>query len=207
MRKFLNINFDIYDLITNKIISYFEKTLDFDEVEKEKLYLGIISILINVVKTSFICLIALFIGYLKETLFMIFLLFCLRSTAAGLHAKSNIMCTIISLLSYIGGSYLSINFPINTHAFIICILLTVLLYKYSPADTSNRPILGSDLRKKLKIQSLFTAIILLIFNLLILNTKILNLTMYAMLCQVISISPLTYKLLKRSYNNYEKFEE
>ena len=59
MKELLNIKFDIYDYIANKIIFYFEKNLEFDDIEKEKLYLGIISILINVIKTSLICLIGI----------------------------------------------------------------------------------------------------------------------------------------------------
>ena len=206
MKELFNIKFDIYDFITNKIIFYLEKNLEFDDIEKEKLYLGIISILINVIKTSLICLIALITGCLKETLFMILVFFCLRVTAAGLHAKSNFDCTIISLIAYIGGSNLAIYMPINRGGIIICILLTIALYKYSPADTSNKPIIGKEVRKKLKLKTLKTAIIFLTLNLITLNIKLVNLTMYAMLFQVISILPITYKLLKRSYNNYERYE-
>lgn len=207
MEELINKKFDIYDFMTNRIIHSFEKSLKFDELEREKLYLGILALLNNTIKTLFICSASLFLGCLKETLFMILILFSLRITAAGLHAKNNFMCTFTSLLAYICCSSLSIHLPINKEtSFIICIVLTILLYKYSPADTANKPILGLETRKKLKNQTLITAIIFLILNLIFLNTTLINSTMYAMLCQVISILPVTYKLLKRSYNNYERYE-
>ena len=205
MKKLLN--FDFYNYISTKIVYYFEKTITFDKLEREKLFLGVFTLVNNIIKTLFICCVSLILGCLKETIFMILILFSLRLTACGLHAKSNLSCTLISLTTYCGSSLLSSNVPIDKSiAFIICIFLTILLYKYSPADTANRPILYSTTRKKLKLQTLFTSIILLIINIIFQNTKLINLTMFAMLAQVISILPITYKLLKRSYNNYETYE-
>ena len=82
-----------------------------------------------------------------------------------------------------------------------------MLVKYSPADTENRPILGKENRERLKKETLIICICFLSFNLLLKSIKVINLTMYVMIFQTISILPYTYKLLKRGYKNYERYEE
>lgn len=202
------LNFNLYEFLTEKIINGFEKHMDLTQVEKDKLYYGVMSVLINIIKTTMILLIAIYLGIFKEILIMTVIVAMIRLTSAGLHAKNNLMCTLTTLITYVGGTFLSVNYSIEFNiAFIICIGLTVLLFIYSPADTENRPIIGKEKRKKLKVQTLVIAIIILAVNLFILNTTIINLTMFAMLFQTISILPCTYKLLKRSWANYEKYEQ
>lgn len=208
MKQIININLNLYNYLANKIIIFFEKKLELTCFEKEKLYFGILTLIINIVKTSLILCISFILGSLKEVTIIMLIFFILRLTAAGLHAKSSLVCTLTTLFVYVGGAYLSVNLPVNSIiTFIICIILALLLYKYSPADTENRPLLDKKIRKKLKIKTLITSLLLLIINFIFWNNKLLNLTMLAMLFQTISILPLTYKLLKRSYNNYEKYEE
>lgn len=200
-------NFNFYEFLTIKIISKFEKHLDLTDIEKDKLYYGVISLLINIIKTAFICLIAYLLGVLTEILVMTFIVGSLRLTAAGLHAKSSFMCTLTTLVAYIGGAFLSKHYPVSFHiAFFIIMISILILFKYAPADTENRPIIGKEKRKKLKVQTLITAVCLLIINLIVNSSWLINLTMVSMVSQTISILPVTYKILKRSWNNYEKFE-
>lgn len=208
MNKITTNKIDIYDYLTNKIISKLEPTLSLGELDKQKLYLGIITLLINIIKVILVCSIAITIGLLKEVVVMMVIFCSLRLTSAGLHAKSSMICTITSLIFYLGGAYLSNNFtiPFNT-SFIVCIIFTTLLVKYSPADTENRPILGKENRKRLKKETLIICICFLGFNLLLKSIKVINLTMYVMIFQTISILPYTYKLLKMGYKNYERYEE
>ena len=202
------LNFNLYEFLTEKIINRFEKHMDLTQVERDKLYYGVISVLMNIIKGIIILSIAIYFGIFKEILIMTVIVAMIRLTSAGLHAKSNLMCTLTTLITYIGGTLLSIHYPVEFNiAFMICIGLTILVFIYSPADTENRPIIGKEKRKKLKFQTLVMAIIILAVSLLILNTTIINLTMFAMLFQTISILPCTYKILKRSWANYEKYEQ
>lgn len=207
MIKLLN-SFNLYEFLTIKIINQFEKHLELTDLQKDKLYYGVISILLNIIKTAFICLIAYFLGVLSEMLIMTLIVGSLRLTAAGLHAKSNFMCTLTTLVVYIGGAILSRHYPISFHmAFFIIMVSILIMFKYAPADTENRPIIGEEKRKKLKIQTLIIATLLLIINLIINSSWLINLTMVSMVFQTIAIIPVTYKILKRSCNNYEKFEK
>lgn len=202
------IKLDIYEIITQMVIKYFEKTIKFDELEREKLYLGILSVVTNFIKILIICLISLAMDLLEETLIIMIIFGSLRLTAAGLHAKSSLTCTITSILAFIGGAYMSKQLVINTTDFIITAgIIVILLYKYSPADTENRPILDKKRRKVLKNQTLVTSLLYLSSGLIINDSILMNLTIYAMMFEMISILPITYKLLKRSYKNYERYEE
>ncbi|MBX4267243.1 accessory gene regulator B family protein [Clostridium estertheticum] len=207
MRTKGNLHFDFYEFITTKLLNYFKNYLDLKSSEIEKLYLGIIIIMINVGKLLIIAIIAYFIGMIKEVLILFVMFGALRLTAAGIHLKSDLGCTVVSLIAFIGSAYITVKYPLSISlTCIISIICTVLLYKYSPADTENRPILKKEHRKKLKIKATVTALVFIVINLLLLNKVLFNLTMFALLLQSLSISPWTYKLLKSSYNNYEKYE-
>ncbi|MBZ9618555.1 accessory gene regulator B family protein [Clostridium estertheticum] len=207
MRIKSKLHFDFYEFITTKLLNYFKNYLDLKSSEIEKLYLGIIIILINVGKLLIIAIIAYFIGMIKEVLILFVMFGALRLTAAGIHLKSDLGCTVVSLIAFIGSAYITVKYPLSISlTCIISIICTVLLYKYSPADTESRPILEIEHRKKLKIKATGTALIFIVINLLLLNKALFNLTMFALLLQSLSISPWTYKLLKSSYNNYEKYE-
>ncbi|MBW9159446.1 accessory gene regulator B family protein [Clostridium tagluense] len=207
MRTKIKLHFDFYEFITTKLFNYFKNHLNLNSSEMEKLYLGIIIIFLNILKLLFVAIVSFFIGMIKEVLILFIMFGTLRLTAAGIHLKSSLGCTIVSLIVFIGSAYLTIKYPLSIPlTCIVSIICTVLLYKYSPADTENRPILEKEHRKKLKIKATVTALILIFINLLLLNKALFNLTMFALLLQSFSILPCTYKLLKSSYNNYEKYE-
>lgn len=176
MKQLLNAKFDLYEFLTIKIMKMFERHLEFTDIEKDKVYYGVMSLLINIIKTTFIFLVAILLGVIKEILVMTILVGMLRLTAAGLHAKSNFMCTLTTLASYIGGAFLSLFFPVKFEiAFIVSVGLTFIICRYAPADTENRPIVGKEKRRKLKIQTLITAVSYLIINLLVRNIVFMNL--------------------------------
>lgn len=207
MIKYINSNFDFNGFLCKKILNYFKNHLNLSPLEVEKLYLGIMIIGLNISEMMIVFIIAFFMGIIKEVVLFSIMFIVLRLTAAGLHCKSSLGCIILTSIIYIGSSYISINYPLNMYlTFTISIISILFLYKYSPADTENRPILGSDHRKKLKILTTTIASILIFINLLLLNKILFNVTMFALLIETISVSPFSYKLMKTSYNNYEKYE-
>lgn len=207
MIKYINSNFDFYGFLCKKILNYFKKHLNLSELEVQKLYLGIMIIGLNISEMMIVFIIAFFVGIIKEVVLFSIMFVVLRLTAAGAHCKSSLGCIILTSIIYIGSSYTSINYPLNMYlTFAISIISALFLYRYSPADTENRPILGSDHRKKLKIQTTIIASILILINLLLLNRVLFNITMFALLIETVSVFPFSYRLMKLSYNNYEKYE-
>ena len=64
MNKITTNKIDIYDYLTNKIISKLEPTLSLGELDKQKLYLGIITLLINIIKVICNCFSFSFVTFL-----------------------------------------------------------------------------------------------------------------------------------------------
>lgn len=207
MKKYKKLNFNFYEFLCEKILNYFKNHLNLAIFEVEKLYLGIVIIILNISEMIIVFIIAFFMGIVKGIILFFIMFTALRLTAAGVHCKNSLSCIILTTIIYISSSYISINHPLSMHFnFIIIIISTLLLYKYSPADTENRPILGKDHRKKLKIQTTIIASILILINLLLLNKVLFNLTMFAFLFETLSILPCSYKFMKTNYNNYKKYE-
>lgn len=206
--KKINGNFDIYDYITVIIADFFKANVEMNDIEQEELYLGILNIVVNITKITFILILAYIFSLVKEVIIIMAAFSALRIFAAGLHARKSFMCTITAVAAFIGGAFLSVNYPMNYFPALISIIaITLLLYVYAPADTENRPIIGKEKRRILKLWTLAVSVFIIIINIFVKSKLLINLTLLAMLYQLVSVLPVTYKILKRRYNNYEEYEE
>lgn len=200
----INFKFDIYEYITIKIMSFFNNKLDLNKSSLEKLSLGALVILINIFKIALVLIVSLPLGILKETIVLVLLFGILRFFSLGIHAKSSIGCTIMTLFIYIFSSYFSHNYPLSISiAILLSLISLIIIFIYSPADTYNRPLTDSKKRKKLKIQSLILSILYLLLSIIVNNITFYNLIMYCLLFQSISVHPITYKIFKQPYSNYK----
>ncbi|MBW6411637.1 accessory gene regulator B family protein [Clostridium weizhouense] len=191
-------------IILNNINSYLQK----EGLELQKMKLGIEILLINISKLIIIFLVAAVFHLLKRTIFMLLIFTIIRRNTFGLHAKNSFICTLVSLLIFVFGSYLSYYLKFNNYmVFTLFTIINTLLYKYAPADTENHPLLSFNLRKKLKKESVITGLILMIITLLVPNNLIKALIILSAISAVTLILPITYNLLKRSYRNYENYEK
>ena len=193
--------------MSTKIINYFKINLNLSNEDIEKLSIGVTIILFNIFEAALVFISAFLLGIIKETILFSIIFIPLRMLAAGVHCKTGSACIITTLSFYIGSTLLSKYYPvINSYAFIIGIICTIALFKYAPADTQNRPILGQEQRKKLKIKTMLIASLILLINLLISNNILFNCSMYALLLETLSVLPLTYKAFGVKYNNYKSYE-
>lgn len=198
---------DIPEFASDKLINYLINSLDLNTEDIEKMSLGITVMLINIFETTLVFTLAFFLGTIKETLIFFITFAILRALAAGVHCKTSRECLFVTFLFYIGSSLLSKYCPINASlASCIGTICIAVLFKYAPADTENRPILGIHRRKRLRIQTTIFAFTALSVNIFIADITILNLIMYALLIESISTLPITYKLFKVNYNNYKLYE-
>lgn len=206
MKQFL-LNINPCNFICAKMFGHLKKQSNLDDIELEKLYLGIMVIVFNISELILVFITAFFVGILKEVLLLFIMFAALRITAAGLHFRSNLVCLITTITSYIGSAYISKNFPINiSSACLVSFICGILLFKYAPADTEKRPILGEKHRKRLKILTTIIVLILVAINLILLNKVLFNLTMFSLIIEALSVLPCSYKLIKENYNNYKKYE-
>lgn len=176
-------------------------------LELAKMKFGLEILLINISKFIMVFFIANQFNLLKETLFMTLIFGTIRSTAFGLHAKSSIMCTLVTSIMFIGGPYVSYNIQLNNYIVLaLFIIITFCFYKCAPADTENHPILGENLRLKLRKKTVLKSLVFMIIALIVKIQVIKAMILLATGFVAISTLPITYRILNRRYKNYEKYE-
>lgn len=208
MEENLSNNMTIMEKLADNIAMKINKVIQKDGIELQKVKLGIEIFLINISKFVLILLVSIKFHLVIETTIITIVLGAIRSKAFGLHAKNSIACTITSLLLYVIGGYVSNLLQPNRYIiFCIFIVINIALYMYAPADTEYHPLIGQALRRELKVKAVITGVVLMILALVSPGYVLTNLITLASIFEVLSILPITYKVMNRRYNNYEQYEK
>ena len=208
MEDNLSNNMTIMEKLADNIAMKINKVIQKDGIELQKVKLGIEIFLINISKFMLILLVSIKFHLVIETTIITIVLGVIRSKAFGLHAKNSIVCTITSLMLYVIGGYVSnLLQPSKYIIFCIFVIINICLYMYAPADTEYHPLIGQALRRELKVKAVITGVILMILALISPNYVLTNLITLASVFEVLSILPITYKVMNRRYNNYEQYEK
>lgn len=177
-----------------------------NDIELEQIKYGIHIFLNNVIKLPIVFIIAYFLGIFMYTLVAFISFSFVRNFASGIHARKSITCFISTTLIFLGTAYLGYYIKLNlldiSISFLACIILA---YFYAPADTEEKPFVSKKLRKRLKFLSLISILIMYIACLVFISTKYPSVITFAVLAECISISPVTYTIFKRRYNNHDTF--
>ena len=194
-------------LIVSKIMNLVLKYNNYDEIKREELEYGIISIYLLIVKLIVILIIAALLSIFKEVIIFTLIYIPIRAVSFGLHATKSWVCLIVSTLMFVGlpsaSKYLVLPLIIKS---LIGIVAAVLMFKNSPADTENRPIINNNRRLFFKYCSVLIAIIYSFTSLFIKNIFISNSLLFALLIQCVITSPLVYKIFKLPYDNYKNYK-
>jgi accessory gene regulator B len=178
------------------------------EDELEIIQYGIEIFLINLFKNLFLIGVAAALGVAKPLVVLLISFGCVRIFAAGVHAPSTFVCTILNFVCFLGGTYLCLFVPIHTMVRMIIIFISViLLMQYAPADSEERPLVSECLRQKLKLQSILAVNVLFMVTLIIDNETYKNLITCGILLEAVMTTPVIYYILGKGYRNYEKFNE
>jgi len=174
----------------------------------KKMVLGMEVLIINVTKLIIIYLLAAILGLILHTAIIHLAYVAIKRFSFGLHALNSTVCTIVSCTLFVAVPWGLQGVGIsNTIALAIFTVIISCLYKYAPADTKARPLVGKTLRAKLRTKAVTCSIILLIITLMIPSNEIKLLITLGAVFQCVSILPITYKILKRSERNYETYEQ
>ena len=82
---------------------------------------------------------------------------------------------------------------------------TILMFKYSPADTKKRPIVNKKRRLTLKIISTTFSLIFTLSAIFIKNNFLSNSLIFSIVLENTLIWPISYGIFKLPYNNYISF--
>ena len=145
---------------------------DLSEEKLAEIDYGIAAFIANSYKMVFIFILAMLLNIFQYFLIAFVSFGTLRTFASGVHAKREWTCLPTSALVFFGITYLEmiskLNIYIITFIFILCFGA---MLRYAPADTEERPIVSRKLRKKLKILSVITILVLYAIAMLQLRNK------------------------------------
>lgn len=177
-----------------------------NEEELEIIEYGLEALYLTFTKIIIILLLSIVLDIFKETLLMILFYNVIRLFAFGLHAKNSTTCLIMSIILFIGGTYLAIyiDIPIELK-FILSITCIILIIIYAPADTEKRPLINVKKRKRFKILSIITSLIITFLIIYFNDNYLSNFMLIGMIESTIMILPITYKLYGLPYNNYKNY--
>jgi accessory gene regulator B len=183
--------------ITTAIAAQLE---DLSDVKLAEINYGIAVFIANSYKMLLIFVLAIILNIFEYFLIAFVSFGALRTFASGVHAKREWTCLPVSTSIFLGITYLGININLNIYVIsIIFALCFAAMLRYSPADTEERPLASRKLRRKLKIMSCITAIILYSIALYKLGTSASSIIAFAALIESILILPITYKLAGSMY--------
>lgn len=193
--------------LAHKIADYISHYTKDEGIDKIKLQYGIEIVILSAAKLIVVFAIALILGIFVETLVVIISFNITRSSAYGVHATTSMGCLLSSLLIILPSTMLVKNIQMtNWQVLMGFIIMTVLLGIYAPADTEKRPIIGRQIRKQLKKRTIVISLILGMVTLLIPFGSIKSLMVLGATIEVITVLPITYRLLKQRRDNYEEHE-
>ncbi|HNR04807.1 MAG TPA: accessory gene regulator AgrB [Bacillota bacterium] len=173
---------------------------DLSEEKLAEIDYGIAAFIANSYKMVFIFILAMLLNIFQYFLIAFVSFGALRTFASGVHAKREWTCLPTSALVFFGITYLGmiskLNIYIITFIFILCFGA---MLRYAPADTEERPIVSRKLRKKLKILSVITILVLYAIAMYSLGTKASSIITFAVLFESVLILPVTYRLAGSMY--------
>ena len=173
----------------------------------QKMVLGIEVLLHNVPKMILMFLVALMLGILHLVVLTWIPFACIRRYAGGLHASNSISCTVMTLLMFVAVPYFLQEVSISAIGVILLFGVICLgLWKWAPADTKAKPIVGAGKRKRLKKQAVISCMAVLAAVLLFGREEFYVFVLIGAAYALIAVLPLSYKILRRSERNYEKYE-
>ena len=195
--------------LLNKAIKNIKKNnQSLTEEQIEVIEYGLEGLYLTFTKIIVILLLSIVLNIFKETLLMLLFYNIIRLFAFGLHTKNSMACLITSLLLFIGGPYLSIYLNISLEVKIILSVIAVILIAiYAPADTEKRPLINEKKRKKFKILSIITSIIMTCLIIYTDGNYISNFMFIGFIEATIMILPITYKIYGLPYNNYKSYHD
>jgi accessory gene regulator B len=180
---------------------------DMEGTELKKMVVGIEIFLLTVSKLFVIYTLAIILDVVFYTLVIQGAFTLIKRYSLGLHALSSTVCTVVSCFMFVIMPWLLRGMAINNATVIGAFAIIILcLHLYAPADTKARPLIGKRLRASFKRKAIISGILLMGASLLMPSEAVKFLLTTGAAFQVITILPITYKILKRSVRNYETYE-
>lgn len=179
---------------------------EYDPIKMDEIRYGLEAVYLCLTKVFVILFVTFLLGFLKEAIILLLFFNGLRAFAFGIHASKSWMCWIASSILFIGFPYLCINLYMPDFVYYIIMGLSMMCFiLYAPADTKKRPLVRKNRRLKFKILTIIVSSIYIALFIFTDSMFIKNTITCAMLIESVLIHPLTYRVFKLPYKNYERY--
>ncbi len=202
-----SVSLDIHTVIVDYITGRINRRCHYEGLDAVKLRYGINQTVSSITKSALIFLIAFIIGVLPYTIIAVLSFNLLRHRAFGLHSIKKGRCTVYSTLFFVVIPYFIQGMIMDTWSIVLIYMsIAVAMLAFAPADTERRPLVGKGRRTKFRKEAVIITAILMLASVLIPNAAARVFLTYGALMETVTILPITYKVMGRTYNNYEKYE-
>lgn len=147
--------------LSERLFNALQNNLQLERRQALLVKLGIDTVLNVTPKLIITIVLALLLHELVPVLVFMGSFLVLRGFAYGRHLKSDLLCTILTIFVFVSVPYM-VNFTVDIPEMgrsILGLALTVIIGVFAPADTIKNPITSKSLRRKLKKQAVFLALI------------------------------------------------
>ena len=198
---------DITHSLAVRWTSRLNRRVNKEGTDLQKMILGVEILLHTIPKLVLVVVSALILGILPQVLATWIPFEILRKYVRGLHAGSNFSCTIVSLVAFVAVPYAVQNIEVHVGILLLTyVLVGIGVYKYAPADTAARPVIGEKQRGMLKKKALGVTIIIPVLTVILLDNTWYILVAIGAALALVFILPVTYRVMGRTINNYERYE-
>lgn len=180
----------LFNRLSDRMFESIENNLSLERRQALLIKLGIDTVLNVIPKLILTVIIAMLLNILGPVMVFVVSFLALRGFAYGRHLKSDLLCTILTMIVFVGAPYLVFQtdgVPLSIRI-TISVLLTGAVWLLAPADTKLNPIKSDNLRKKLKKQAVLVAVILCLSQIWVSNL-IGTVIMISMISAVILLIP------------------
>ena len=187
----------------NSCINFITKYNNYTEKDIKKLRYGLEGLYLTITKTIIILVLAFIFNIFIEVISIIILFNIIRYFGFGFHAEKSWQCLLMSIFNFIIIPLFLLNIKVNY--FVSLIISCICIFSFilwAPADTIKRPLKDKKKRMIRKLLTVFLGIIFSVFAVIFINYRPIILSV--LIIQFIVINPLTYKIMKQPFNNYQK---
>lgn len=202
----------MFSLTVPNMAAKITKTIFRDrEVDEDRFAIvkyGVEIFLVNVTKGITVYLAAALLGMIWQTLIVHLSYLMIRRHSFGLHAKTSLGCTITSVVMFVVLPYFVKGVQLSGWMIVLISALILLnIAIFSPSDTENMPLFNAQKRHKLRLKSFFNTLVVLFFVQIVSHEEIKVMILLGACLQMLLIHPLTYRIFRRRYNNYETVQK
>ncbi len=202
-----SVNLDIHTVIVDYITGRINRRCQHEGLDAVKLRYGINQTVTSITKSALIFLAAFIIGVLPYTLIAVLSFNLLRHRAFGLHSIKQGRCTAYSVMFFVVIPYFIQGIDMELWPILLIYMsMAVAMLAFAPADTERRPLVGKERRAKFRRDAVIITVVLMLASCLIPFAAARVFLTYGALMETVTILPVIYKIMGRTYNNYEKYE-